>query len=61
MTQCNSGHFYDETKFSACPYCPALGATPVGKTVPAPPGGGGAMESPGSTRTRREDDPEEQE
>ncbi|QOY89284.1 FHA domain-containing protein [Paludibaculum fermentans] len=43
MTQCNSGHFYDETKFSACPYCPAIGAAPAGKTVPAPPGGGGAM------------------
>lgn len=41
MTQCQSGHFYDETKFSACPYCPAMGAAPVGKTVPAPPGAGG--------------------
>ncbi|MGC4056090.1 MAG: FHA domain-containing protein [Paludibaculum sp.] len=48
MTQCKSGHFYDETKFSACPYCPALAAPPIGKTVPAagsvpftapPPGG----------------------
>jgi hypothetical protein len=36
MIQCNAGHFYDEGRFSACPFCPALGAATVGKTVPAP-------------------------
>lgn len=52
MTQCKAGHFYDETKFSACPYCPALGAAPVGKTVPAAPGGGAmpfTVPPPGAT------------
>lgn len=46
MTQCSSGHFFDETRFSACPYCPALGAAPAGRTVPAapqPPAEGGGL------------------
>lgn len=31
MKQCSNGHFYDETRFSECPYC--KGGQNVGKTV----------------------------
>ncbi|MGI6315460.1 MAG: FHA domain-containing protein [Christensenellales bacterium] len=42
MKQCEKGHFYDEGRFSSCPYCetapvaavqPSLAASSVGKTV----------------------------
>ena len=35
MKQCNNGHFYDEVRFSSCPYC--VGGDGVGKTVAAQP------------------------
>lgn len=47
MKQCENGHFYDEVRFTSCPYCkpagPAVGKTvaaqPVNKTVPVQMGG----------------------
>lgn len=47
MKQCDNGHFYDEQRFAACPYCQEGGAVgktvasaPIGKTVAAAPGHG---------------------
>ena len=44
MKQCDNGHFYDETRFSECPYCTGgqgvgktVAAQPVGKTMPVQP------------------------
>lgn len=33
MRQCSNGHFYDEVRFSACPYCARQGQQQAGKTV----------------------------
>ncbi len=38
MKQCESGHFYDEARYMACPYCQAA-PPPIGKTMAAVPGG----------------------
>lgn len=37
MTQCSAGHFYDDSRFSACPYCPAVSHPPAGATAPVRP------------------------
>jgi hypothetical protein len=36
--RCSSGHYFDTTKHSACPYCGVAGLD-IGKTVPKRPGG----------------------
>lgn len=41
MKQCDKGHFYDEGRYLACPYCQNA-EQPLGKTVAAVQGGSGA-------------------
>ncbi|MEZ5403902.1 MAG: FHA domain-containing protein [Bryobacteraceae bacterium] len=60
MIQCASGHFFDEQKNSACPYCATpIDMPPPGRTVairpPAegPPAAGGAPAAPLAGKTVR--------